>query len=61
MEMTVYERVSVMAARDALKGVQSTKSMIGEDFDPYLLCYNYWTKNLDLAERAAQEAKKYLL
>ena len=54
MEMTVYEKVSVMAARDALKGIKSTKSMMGEDFDLYLLCYNYWIKNIDLAERAAR-------
>lgn len=54
MEMTVYEKVSVMAARDALKGVQSTKSMTDEDFELYQLCYNYWIKNLDLAERAAR-------
>lgn len=54
MKMTVYEKVSVMAARDALKGVKSTKSMIDEDFDLYLICYNYWIKNLDLAERVAR-------
>ena len=54
MEMTVYEKVSVMAARDALKGVQSTKSMIDEDFDLYLICYDYWIKNLDLAERVTR-------
>ena len=54
MKMTVYEKVSVMAARDALKGTQSTKSTVGSDFDLYLLCYNYWVKNLDLAERVAR-------
>ena len=54
MEMTVYEKVSVKAAMDALKGVQSTKSMMDEDFDLYLLCYKYWVKNLDLAERIAR-------
>lgn len=53
MEMTVYERVSVLAARDALKGIKSTKSMMDEDFELYQLCYNYWVKNLDLAKRAA--------
>ena len=52
--MTVYEKVSVMAARDALKGVQSTKSMMDEDFDLYLLCFNYWIENLDLAEIVAR-------
>lgn len=54
MKMTVYEKVSVMAARDALKGVQSTKNMMDEDFELYQLCYNYWIENLDLAERVAK-------
>lgn len=51
MEMTVYERVSVLAARDALKGIKSTNV---EDMELYEVCYAYWLNNLDMAKRAAK-------
>ena len=51
MNETVYERMSALAARDALRGIKSTNV---EDMELYEVCYNYWTDNLDLAVRAAK-------
>ena len=51
MNETVFERMSVLAAGDALKGIKSTNV---EDMELYEVCYNYWMNNLDLAVRAAK-------
>lgn len=51
MNETIYERMSTLAARDALRGI---KSINVEDMELYGVCYNYWMNNLDLAARAAK-------
>ena len=51
MKETIYERMSTLAAKDALNGIKSTNV---EDMELYEVCYNYWMNNLDMAERAAK-------
>lgn len=51
MNETIYERMSTVAARDALKGIKSTNV---EDTELYEVCYAYWMNNLDMAKRAAK-------
>ena len=51
MKETVFERISTLAAKDALNGVKSTNV---EDMELYEVCYNYWLNNLDMAERATR-------
>lgn len=53
MKETVYERMSTLAAKDALNKTRTTENLSDEEFELYQVCYDYWLNNLDLAKRAA--------
>lgn len=54
MKETVFERMSTLAARDALNKTRTTENLSDEELELYQVCYNYWLNNLDLAVRAAK-------
>ena len=54
MKETVFERMSTLAARDALNKTRTTENLSDEELELYQVCYDYWLNNLDLAVRAAK-------
>lgn len=54
MKETVFERMSTLAARDALNKTRTTENLSDEELELYQVCYDYWLNNLDMAKRAAK-------
>ena len=54
MNETIYERMSTLAARDALNKTRTTENLSDEELKLYQVCYAYWMNNQRLAALAAK-------